>query len=206
MPPRIPTNPQDLLVQLTQAAAGILGEANWPTQAPSNAATFTAQTNLENSITQVDNLEAQLAVARQLRTTRVAEGRDIMKDIDAATDLLYGPSGAEKENFGLPPQQTGGPPPPPLGPPIILGIRDGGGPASIILDWKRIETVASYDVEWFTSAAMTPATRVGNSTVTQSEILIGPLTTGIQYWFRVRSIRANEKGPWSDPATRVAGI
>jgi len=30
------------------------------------------------------------------------------------------------------------------------------------------------------------------------------LTSGDKYWFRVRALKGNEKGPWSDPATKAA--
>lgn len=59
-------------------------------------------------------------------------------------------------------------------------------------------------VEWHTNAAMTA--RVGNRTVTESEITVAGLTPGTQYWFRVRAIQANNPGNWSDPATRIAPL
>ena len=68
-----------------------------------------------------------------------------------------------------------------------------------------VDGASPYEAEWFTDAAMTPATRVGNITITQSEFTATGLTKGQQYWFRFRAIRVNQSGPWSDPATRVAG-
>ena len=42
--------------------------------------------------------------------------------------------------------------------------------------------------------------------VSSSEYEIAGLTMGQQYWIRVRGIRGNEYGQWSDPATRVANL
>jgi hypothetical protein len=59
-------------------------------------------------------------------------------------------------------------------------------------------------VQWFSDAPLTQ--RVGSVTVTLSEYEITGLTHGNQYWVRVRAVRANMTGPWSDQATRVANI
>ncbi len=46
----------------------------------------------------------------------------------------------------------------------------------------------------------------GSTTATASQAEIAGLTRGVQYWFRVRAIRASRRGPWSDVATRVANV
>jgi len=70
----------------------------------------------------------------------------------------------------------------------------------------EMDDESSYEAEWFTYSALTLETRVGDVTMTQSEFSTSGLTKGHQYWFRVRAIRANQPGPWSDPVTRVAGL
>lgn len=206
MPDRIERRPDLLAAQLTTATSGINGEPNWPPQAPTAAVAFQAAADINNAINAVTAAEATLLIARQSRDNFVLSGRDIMKDVDAATDLLYGPTDARKANFGLTPLQSGGPPPPPPGQIVILRITDGISPSSIFIDWEAQDGAASYEVEWFTSSTLSLASRVGNATVTQSEFTATGLTAGTQYWFHARAIRASQTGPWSDPSTRVAGI
>jgi len=89
---------------------------------------------------------------------------------------------------------------------VIKLITDGDEPASILVDVETVPDAVSYEFEWFTSSAMTPATKVGNKTTTKSRFTILGLTAGVQYWVRVRAVRADRSGPWSDPATRVANV
>ena len=201
---RIPTKPNELRDQLTQAATGIGGEANWPATAPILPEVSILVVEISSVITQVDGLKAQLAQARAvLRATR-DQGVDMMKRIDEVTDGLYGPDGAEKNNFGLTPKKTTHGGSEPLDQIVILKTEDGTSPASIFVDWDTEAGAAAYQVEWYTDSAMTQ--QIGNAAVSESEYEIAGLTAGQQYWIRVRAIRGGEYGPWSDPATRVANI
>lgn len=203
MAPRIPTRPADLAVQCSQAAAGITGEPAWPATAPTSAQMTARAASINAALLAVADLEAQIAVARESLASEVTFGRAEMNQIDSATDLLYGEDGAEKLNFGLPPKKTT---PTPLGLPtkvVIRAILDGPLPASILVDWEAEEN-AAYEIQWFTDAAMTVL--VGSATSTASEYVITGLQKATQYWLRVRAVRAGQHGPWSDPATRVAGV
>lgn len=201
---RIPTKPNELRDQLTQAATGIGAETNWPATAPILPDVGTLANDISAAITQVDNLKAQLALARaDLRGQRDL-GVDMMKRIDEVTDGLYGPDGAAKNNFGLTPKKTTPGGSEPLDQIVIIKIEDGTSPASIFVDWDTEAGAAAYQVEWYTDSAMTA--QIGNAAVSESEYEIAGLTAGQQYWIRVRAIRGSEFGPWSDPATRVANI
>jgi Fibronectin type III domain len=201
---RIPTKPNELRDQLSQATAGIGGETNWPTTAPTAAEVTAAMGALYTSITQVNDLKAQLAQARaELHTVRDA-GVVIMKRIDEMTDGLYGPDGAEKNNFGLTPKKTSHGSSEPLEQVVITKIENGTSPAAIFVDWDSEAGAAAYQVEWYTDSAMT--VQIGNAAVSASEYEIAGLEAKQQYWIRVRAIRGSQYGPWSDPATRVANI
>ncbi|MBN2210976.1 MAG: fibronectin type III domain-containing protein [Sedimentisphaerales bacterium] len=201
---RIPTKPAELRDQMMQAATAIGAEANWPATAPTQLEVGNLAGNLYNSITEVDNLKAQLAQARATLRTQRDEGVEMMQRVDAVTDGLYGPDGAQKNNFGLPPKKTTPGASEPLGQVIITLVADGTAPASIFLDWDTDAGAAAYQVEWYTDAALTQ--QVGNAAVSESEYEIAGLTAAQQYWMRVRGVRGSEYGPWSDPATRVANI
>lgn len=201
---RIPTKPNELRDQLTQAANGIASEIDWPSTAPPAAEVSTAMSGLSTAITQVDNLKAQLAQARAGLHAKRDEGVVIMKRIDEVTDGLYGPDGAEKTNFGLPPKKSTAGPSAPLEQVVITKIESGTSPASIFVDWDTEAGAAAYQIEWYTDSAMTE--QIGNAAVSASEYEIAGLVAAQQYWIRVRAIRGSEYGPWSDPATRVANI
>ncbi len=201
---RIPTKPNELRDQLTQAATGIGGEANWPATAPMPLEVGMMSSTLAASITQVDDLKAQLAQARADLRARRDQGVDMMKRIDEVTDGLYGPDGPQKNNFGLPPKKTTPGGSEPLDQIVIIKTEDGTSPASIFVDWDTEAGAAAYQVEWYTDSAMTQ--QIGNAAVSESEYEIAGLTAGQQYWIRVRAIRGSEFSPWSDPATRVANI
>ena len=200
---RIPTKPTELRDQLTQAASGISGESSWPLTAPQEPDVATMSSTLNNAIVGVNDLKSQLAQARANLRTKRDEGVDIMKKIDQVTDGLYGPDGPEKNNFGLPPKKTRGESVP-LEQVVITKIEDGTSPASIFVDWDSEEGAAAYQIEWFTDSALTQ--QVGNAAISESEYEIAGLIAGQQYWTRVRAIRGNESGQWSDPATSIANI
>ncbi len=148
--------------------------------------------------------DVQLAQARAYLRAQRDQGVDMMKRIDEVTDGLYGPDGAEKNNFGLPPKKSTAGPSEPLDQIVIIKTEDGTSPASIFVDWDTEAGAAAYQVEWYTDSAMTQ--QIGNAAVSESEYEIAGLIAGQQYWIRVRAIRGSEFGPWSDPATRVANI
>jgi hypothetical protein len=189
---------------LNQALSDINGESNWPTTAPTLPVVETAADNINASITQIDDLNSQLSQARATLHEKVDTGGDLMKRIDEVTDGLYGSEAAEKNNFGLPPKKSTHGTQVPLGQVVITKIEDGVAPASIFVDWDNDAAASAYQVEWFTDSAMTA--QVGNAAVSASEHEIQGLVQGTQYWIRVRSVRGNEYGQWSDVATRVANL
>jgi len=199
---RIKRDGPGLRDQMTQAIAGITGAGpTWPASAPTAAAVTTARDNLATSITDTDTKEDAWKVAGQLKTTRIDAGADLMKAIDEATDLLYGPGGAEKNNFGLPPKGAAGAP---LHKLIEIVLSDGPVPGSLKFDWESIEG-ASYEVQWAANPTFTPLTGSATSAST-SDYIISGLVAGTQYWTRVRPLRGPDVEQWSDPATRVAPV
>lgn len=202
--PRIATKPSDLRDQLIQAASGIGGEANWPATAPTQVEVNALTVSLFTSITQVNDLKSQLSQARTTLHTQADAGGDLMKRIDEVTDGLYGSDSTKKNDYGLPPKKSTHGAQIPLEQVVITKIEDGIAPASIFVDWDSDAGASAYKVEWFSDSAMTVA--IGSAAVSSSEYEIQGLTIGQQYWIRVRSIRGQEYGTWSDPATRVANL
>ena len=201
---RIPTRPSEVRDVLQQASAAIGATANWPYQAPTqgqvNAQAFTITANIQT----VANLEGQLKTAKGVLKDSVDQGIEMMKRIDQVTDGMFTPQGVAKSNFGVPPKKTTHGPHVPLIKIVVRVVEDGAESASIFLDWEPIDGASSYQVDWYSDAAMT--VKVGDTAVSASEYTITGLTTGKQYWAKVRGVRGEEHGPWSEPATRVAGI
>lgn len=202
--PRIATKPNDLRDQLMQAASGISGEPSWPLTAPTQAEANALIAGLFAGITLVNDLKSQLSQARADLHTKTDDGREIMKRIDEVTDGLYGSDNAKKNDYGLPPKKSTHGVQVPLEQVVITKVEDGTSPASIFIDFDSDAGASAYKVEWFSDSAMTAM--VGSAAVSSSEYEIAGLTIGQQYWIRVRSIRGQEYGTWSDPATRVANL
>ena len=202
--PRIATKPPELRDQLTQAANGIAGEPNWPTTAPPEADVGNASVVLNTAIISMEDLKAQLSQTRATLHANVETGQDLMKRVDEVTDGLYGSDSPLKENFGLPPKKSTHGEQKPLGQVLITKVEDGVAPVSIYVDWDTDAGASAYQIEWYTDSAMTE--QIGAAAVSASEHEIQGLVQGQQYWIRVRSVRGNEYGEWSDPATRVANL
>ena len=201
---RIATKPSELRDQMTQAEAGISGEPNWPATAPPAVQVGSATNAINISITQIENLKSQLSQARATLHAQVDTGVDLMTRIDEVTDGLYGSDSPKKNDFGLPPKKSTHGIQVPLGQVVIIKILEGTAPASIFVDWDSDAGASAYQIEWFSDSAMTVA--VGSAAVSASEHEIQGLVIGQQYWIRVRSVRGNENGQWSDPATKVANL
>jgi hypothetical protein len=188
--------------QLTQAIAGAtaLG-VGWPADAPTIAEMTTARDNLGTSITDTETKEAAWKVAAQLKKTRVTAGMDVMVDVDRVTDMLYGPDGAQKTSFGLPPK---GAPLPPLHKLIEIAVTDGPFSGSVKFDWESIAS-AAYEIQWSTASNF--ATMVGSAVASSSsDYVISGLTPGTKYWRRVPPMRGGQVADWRAPATRCAPL
>ncbi len=202
MADRIKRRPDQSRDQLNTAAAGITAAgAAWTGPVTAGQVTAAAA-NTHAALTAVKNAKAALKVLEQTLRTVGSEGIAIMKQIDSATDALYGPAGAEKANFDLRPKGVTS------GPAALDKLTDtrtfeDPTPNSIKFDWESI-VGAIYELKWYSNAALTQL--VGSATSTASEYVITGLTPGQQYWMIVRPVRGSETGPWSDPATRVANV
>lgn len=200
--PRIKTRPDELRDQLsTAAAAAIAAGASWPASAPTPGSITAAANAINTILAQIAVTEGTLATQRQTRDVNVAAALAIMKAIDEATDFLYGAGGAEKLNFGLAPKGQGSLEA--LHKLEKIRTLDGLPSHSILFDWETIEN-SSYEIQWFTDAALTNA--IGSAVSTKSEFTITGLDAGTQYWMIVRPFRGGQFGPWSDPATRIAPV
>lgn len=200
---RISRNAAVLRDQLTDAIDAITAAetaTTWPPTAPTSAEVTAVRDALATSITDTDNSKDAWQADAQLKRKNVGTSYDTLTKVIQAATLLYGPSGAELNNFGVTPE---GSPLPALAKLTNIVVGDGNLPGSLLFDWENIEG-ATYEVQWATDSAFSSI--VGSATSTQSEYMIAGLTSGTQYWMRVRPIRGSQNAAWSDPATRVAPL
>jgi len=202
--PRIPTKPAELRDVLKEAYTAIQNTGTWPVTGPPALAVLNASNTLDSVMTQLqqlraqeDQLVAQLAAAKE-------NGTELMRQIDYTTDGMFGPDGPEKSQFGVPPKKSTAQPSVPLEQVVVQKISAGRFTRSIFLDWDTEEGAGAYQVEAYTDSALTQL--VQSATVTASEVTVQNLAQGQQYWFRVCAVRGDERGPWSDIATQVAGL
>lgn len=204
MAQRIARSPHDLSQQCSRASAAIADAgAAWPPSAPTGLRMGEVGGAISLLAGQIVAAQAHLSALRQQMREALGAARAEMARVDHATDLLYGPGGAQKMGFGLAPKKTtrtraGAP-----GQVVIRRVGDGTLPASLVVDFDRVE-LSAYEVQWFADAPLTQM--VGSATATASAFEIAGLMPGRQYWIRVRAVRAGMVGPWSDQATRVANI
>lgn len=201
---RIPKTPHAVLHVLRRAAAAIAAEPDWSASAPSAAAVTALADALEASIRDKQALRGHLKIAERTEKDRTLESVQALRRIDYATDGLYTPRGAQKENFGIPAKKPTHGHSVPLTQPVILKIADGVQPGSLLLDWEPVRGAAAYQVAWFTDGAL--AQPAGSAAVSGSEYTLTGLQPGLQYWVKVCAIRGKDSGPWSDPATRIANM
>ena len=202
---RIKSKPADVLQQLRLVAAGIAGEPDWPTSsAPEPAQVNALAGDLEGNLRDIEQLEAQLSVARARRADLAKAGQQTIRRADQVTSGLYGPDDTRKENFGLPPKLRRAASSAPVGKAVITKVKDGVGPGSIFLNWRSLEDVHAYSVEWYSDSALTQM--VGYATATRSDYTIQKLAPGQQYWMRVRGVRGNAIGDWSTATTHTASL
>jgi len=92
--------------------------------------------------------------------------------------------------------------------PEEVEATDGTLAGSIQLTWKPVDGAVVYFAE-MTESPQNAATwqlvhPEKNGASTKSETLVGALTSGKRYWFRIAGFNAAGLGAWSDAATRIA--
>lgn len=197
-------NPTDIARNERQAAVAVSGTVDWPVQAPTQAQLNDNAQIIEDLEVQIANLEDALKIAREQRREAGAAGYELLKRVDSATTMIYGETSAQKARYGVEPRKSASESgPDSLKKLMILSLEDGPEPGSIFADTST-ESGAVYELEISVNSNFNPVLQV--LTETASEGTFTGLTMGTQYWIRARAVRGGEKGPWSDPATRVANV
>ena len=190
----------DLIQKLTDIAAAMTGNATFTSIAAKTTALVTAKTALK---TANDDSEAANQVAAQkitLRDTARVGAEDAARTLAAAAEGVTSDA-AELQSGGWDLRGV----PTPVGPlpaPASLAATGGDQEGEVDLSWDAIPRGVQTFLAEQAPAPTGPWTQFYVGKV--SKCTASGLTSGTQYWFRVRAVGAAGPGPWSDPATKRA--
>lgn len=188
------------VLRARQIVTALTGNANFPNPQPALAQMTAAINGLEGAA-----LEAQ--EARQVAKTRTAAQNAKEEVLDQALMqlVLYVESVAGQNDelilsVGL---DVRGPTAPADSAPPALSATAGDHDGEIDLAWDTVRGARSYVVERSPDPP-TDASWTHAAVSTRSRLTVEGLDSGTRYWFRVAAVTANEQGPWSNPAFKVA--
>ena len=179
----------------------------------SNASTLTAKlTALATATaalqTAVNNAQAAQDAAMSLVAAQAAVADAWNAAFDALADAaLTATSGdaVKIESLGMQPYTTGNAPP--VGIPAQvqnLSATTGDFEGTVDLAWDKVPGARSYEIQVTTTPADSNSYHHAATSLKSSATISG-LNSGAKYWFRVAAIGSAGQGPWSDPATKMAG-
>ena len=87
--------------------------------------------------------------------------------------------------------------------PVSLYAEFSNVSGTILLKWKASKHAKSYMV-WYTATPDDESSWKFVDTVSEKQILVGSLSTGQRYWFRVVAVGTNGNSIPCDPATMIA--
>ena len=187
----------------TQIITAITGNAHFATPVP----------KIDDVQKKIDALQAAYTKANDLRQqsySQTATQAQVEKELDAMLNALGNyvestsngdeaiikSSGMDTRAKATPVGIPGIPP--------NLSAAEGPKNGEIKLKWKAVKGSKSYIVRHTTDIA--DATKwVQEQVVTKASAISTGLKSGTQYWYQVAAVGAAGQGPWSDPATKVAG-
>jgi hypothetical protein len=150
----------------------------------------TANTTYENAVSTADT---KLTLRGNARVDAENAARDLAT---AAEGVTSDPATLEDGGFVL---RAKGSPVGPMPQPAAAAATIGDLEGTVDFHWNAIKRgVTSYIAEYATSPSG-PWTQFYVNKA--SSCTATGLTSGTQYWFRVRAVGAAGPGPWSDPAT-----
>ena len=186
-----------------QIITSLTGNAGFPTPDPSLASVQGAINLLQGSYSAANNL-------RQQSFTKTAEQNQHEKELD----LLLTGLGNYVENTskgdealiksgGMDTRAKAAPVGIP-GLPLNLSANEGVKNGEIKLKWKSVRGAKSYVVRRTTNVAENGLWDQ-EQVVTKAAATSSGLKSGTQYWYQVAGVGTAGQGPWSDPATKIAG-
>lgn len=192
------------LVNFTRAhIAEMTGNANFPTPDPDAATLLTIVDAFEDDITA---LRANEAAGKEIKIRKDGRRDDLSGALNRRGRYVEGVSGGDEAIIASAGFATRSPAAP-VGIPqqpgnLVATIGDMVG--TVDLSWDRVRGAASYIIQLCPDPVSEPNWRFVNVSP-KSSFTVEGLTSGSKYWFRVAAVGTAGQGPWSDPATKMAG-
>jgi hypothetical protein len=87
---------------------------------------------------------------------------------------------------------------------LNLSVTAGDEEGSLDAQWDPVRGARIYKVQISTDLTSPPQNWTDKSNPTRSRCTMSGLTSGQKLWVRVKAIGANDEGPWSDVAWKMA--
>lgn len=195
----------DRIINGNEIATACTGNPNASTLTTPLAALATKNTALQTKVSAAQaGFDAWQALVA-LQNTAADEWNAAFDTLADAAGTATGGDAGKIESLGLSAYTQGGAPAIGL-PAQVLNLVATTGDFEGTMDtaWDKVRGASSYIIQKSPDPITgTSWTLAGVST--KSSATISGLTSGQKYWFRVAAVGAAGQGPWSDPATKIAG-
>ena len=190
------------IAKARQIVSAMTGNANFTTPHPTLTQVTTATDDFDSAFA-----DAQAARQNALTKTSILREKEdaldvVLRQLAAYVESISGEDDTKILSAGLNVRGAGASPSA-LSSPESLSATEGDHDGEIDLFWDKVKSAKSYIIE--RSADPPSATSWAHEAVAlKSSAVIGGLTSGTRYWFRVAAIRTDGQSGWSDPATKIA--
>ncbi len=186
------------------------GRARYATLRSGTSQITVSNDKLSEYNTVIDSLEQKEISVQRLKedyAQAVAERDEVVKEFERVDMTIVNEINSKSEDrvallstgYPLAEERTDAAP---LGQVTNLSATIGDDTGEIDISFDRVKNAAGYE---FQMAMENPDLWVNAGAAGKiSKYTFRGLNIGKKYWFRVRAIRGDEKGAWSDPATSTA--
>jgi hypothetical protein len=194
-------NPVALASKSEELEIAMTGNTDFPTPEPSLADITAARVELQTLIARARFGDRRV---KELRDLKAAELKTLLNKLAKYVALVANGDRRLIVSSGFGVVKTPEPLPPLERPKDLEAMRS-KQEGSVLLDWKSVKGTLNYLVEMTTDdpRQSDPNWSIAGYT-SKSKFQVDNLTPGTKYWFRVRSLGARDKSPYSDPALVMA--
>lgn len=192
----------DMRSQLQGAYDGMNGNPNFPNPNPTMPVYLGKLQQIDAKLTEITETETLLRTLRQQRDNLFEEAILMYSQNGSYVENVSGDNRAMGESSGYEVVVETPQPPAPLKKPTNVVATTGENDGELELRWEDDTTVDAYEVQ-SSPDPITSASWVHAATTGLSRLTLSGLPSLAKRWARVRAVRGNEYGPWSDPACAV---
>jgi hypothetical protein len=195
-------SPDEKVAQALTIKTSMTGNANFPTPNPTLA---TYNTHITAAQTKIAAYNTAVAAVETALADRDAAVATMDGDTTQLGDYVQNTSGGDKvkiESAGMDTRADSAPLTMTQVLDLVLSEGDDDGTLDIV--WKPIKGAKSYEIWTNITDPGSPGNWGLKQTSGKSSDQLADFTSGIRVWAKVRAIGSgNQKGPFSDPATKT---